>query len=595
MEDTSHGESAPGPWEAFVLGMLAPLGPCPLVHLAPKIPPDLLSSALRTYLPLENDELLLALFDGGADRLEGCCALTTRRVYWVRAQSDESPNGPSGEGAPRVPDSVKVKPEGESKPICLVSAYAVLADTIVPVKADDGTVQLHLGVGQPLLLRTSDLGVGQLLARYLEKVGAAARLGVVPSLAAIDPDIAERVARVLPAVARVSRQARTMNLDLLQFRSTLLSATPHMFVTSVLMLSCVAVFVAMLLAGVPPADPSASALLDWGANQGAHVLLRHEYWRLFTSVFVHGGWIHLAVNMWCLSTIGPLVERLYGNLAYLVIYLAAGIGGAIASAVTPPPRPSVGASGAIFGVLGALLSFLIIHRRSIPASVLKPLRGSAVGFVVFNTIFGLVVTIIDQAAHMGGLVTGFVGGLLLSRPWPAVRSGWVTLRRAAMTVLCVALLALSVLAATHKSEILVSPSERYADVVEQLGPLRSEFDAIGDQISKLDLWKARDNGVENERCRRSVAELIDRGTRNLVRIRKTATPDEKLRELAGILLRAQSHQIDCLQAVGRYLEIGAIRDLEGAIQLQKTATEEAENEFRIQQLAYRRDHGLIRE
>jgi len=446
-EKTNADESTTGPWEAFVLGMLAPLGPCPDVHISPKIPPDSLNNALRAYLPLEDDELLLALFDGGARRLEGCCALTTRRIYWVAMQRDETPGGRSNEGKAGFPRRANAKPE--PKPICLAATYAALASTIVPVKGEDGSVRLDLGVGQPLFLRTSDLRVGQLLARYLEAVGAAARLGIVPSLSAIDPDVAARVARVLPTVASVTRQARTMNLDMAQFRRALFAATPQVFVTPLLVLSCVAVFVGMVQSGVSPTDPVATALLDWGANQGARVLLRHEYWRLFTSVFVHGGLIHLAVNMWCLMTIGPLIERLYGNLAYLAIFLAAGIGGAIASAATPPTsKVSVGASGAIFGVLGALLSFLIIHRRSIPATVLKPLRGSAVGFVVFNTIFGLVVTIVDQSAHMGGLVTGFLGGFCLSRPWPVIRSAWVAIRRIAMTGVCALTLAALALIAT---------------------------------------------------------------------------------------------------------------------------------------------------
>ena len=80
-------------------------------------------------------------------------------------------------------------------------------------------------------------------------------------------------------------------------------------------------------------------------------------------------------------------------------------------------------------MLGAILAFLIIHRHKVPATVIRPLRSSALSFVVFNTLFGAAVPNIDQAAHMGGLATGFLGGLLLIRPWPVVRSSWLTLRR----------------------------------------------------------------------------------------------------------------------------------------------------------------------
>jgi rhomboid protease GluP len=419
MDKTHAGEPPAGPWEAFVLAMLAPLGACPGIHLAPRIPPERLNNALRTYLPLQDDELLLALFDGGVDRLQGCSALTTRRVYWVSEQRDDVAGESTRKGPAAVPRWLKGNSARKSKPVCLSASYAALAPAIVPEMGKDRLVHLDLGVAHPLVLGTSNLRVGQLLARFLEIVGAAARLGAEPSLSAVDADLASRVTRVLPAVASVTQQARRMTHELIQFRRTLFAGTPHVFVTPLLALSCVAVFTAMVCSGVPAINPESSALLQWGANQGVRVLVRREYWRLLTSVFVHGGLLHLAVNLWCLMTIGPFVERLYGNRAYLAIFLAAGIGGALASAVRHA-KVSVGASGAIFGVLGALLSFLIIHRRSIPSSVLKPLRANTVGFVAFNTILGVFVPIIDQSAHLGGLVTGLLSGLLLSRRWPVI-------------------------------------------------------------------------------------------------------------------------------------------------------------------------------
>ncbi len=595
MEDSTGSELTTGPWEAYTLGMLAPLGPCPEVHLSPKIPPDVLNSALRTYLPLERNELLLALIDGGVDRLEGCCALTSRRVYWVAMQREQTPHGPSKEEAAGTHAEAQKMPARGPKPVCLAASYAGLAGTIVPVKGEDGWVRLDLGVGQPLLLKTSDLRVGQLLARYLETVGAAARSGTAPSLNATDPDLAARVARVLPAVASVTRQARTMNVDLAQFRQTLFTATPRAVMTPLLVLACAAVFVGMVLSGVSATQPTAAALLDWGANEGVRVWLRREYWRLLTSVFVHGGWIHLAVNMWCLINIGPLVERLYGNLAYIAIYLAAGIGGAIASAAIRPDRISVGASGAIFGILGALLSFLIIHRQSIPASVLKPLRASAVGFVVFNTVFGFAVPIIDQSAHMGGLGTGFLAGLLLSRPWPVVASHWVALRRDAMTGLCILALVVAAHAATRQSETHISPALRYEDVRQQLAPTIAELYAIHRDLSQLELRPARKSAASRQSCLDRIQDLTGRGTRNLIRIRRATTPDAQLRALIDVLNRAQSCQIDWLSATHRYLESGADPDLENAVQREEVATDQAIGEFWMQQLAYRREHGLSAE
>ncbi len=174
----------------------------------------------------------------------------------------------------------------------------------------------------------------------------------------------------------------------------------------------------MTVSGVPWLWPYASQLVAWGANDGARLILRHEYWRLPASVFIHGGLIHLAVNMWSLWVIGPLVERIYGHMTFAVLYLAAGIGGAIASAAVPPVRASVGASGAICGILGGLLAFLLAHRRTIPPTVLRQLLKSVLMVVAFMAVLGVVVPGIDQAAHLGGLAVGFGSGLLLIGPWP---------------------------------------------------------------------------------------------------------------------------------------------------------------------------------
>ena len=251
----------------------------------------------------------------------------------------------------------------------------------------------------------------------------------------IDPEIAAKAERALAGVASVSAKGRTFGQELTQFRAALFSATRHAMMTPVLIGLCVLVYLAMVSSGVHWLSPTVDQLIDWGANQGIAVALNNQYWRLFTSVFLHGGVIHLAMNMWSLYVIGPLIERLYGNLAYVVIYLASGVGGALASLAVSPTRVGVGASGAICGVLGALAAFLIIHRRTIPKSILKSFRGSLISVIVFMAILGIFVPNIDQEAHLGGVFTGFLAGLLLTRPWPVRKSRWVALRRLAAVFL----------------------------------------------------------------------------------------------------------------------------------------------------------------
>jgi rhomboid protease GluP len=599
MEKRDGSEAATAPWDAFALGALAPLGPFSLVHLAPKIPPAVLHTALRTYLSLQGDELLLALFDGGAGTPEGCCALTTRRVYWTE-QDREEPTAtlPSTSAAPdqvgrTLPAGVNAL--GERRWRYHVLRYGELPEKIKEKTSTRGAPLLDLGGRLTLALPAADPGLRQALAAYLEAMGAAARAGAAPLLSEIDPELAQRVARALPAVARITTQTRAHYRDLLEFRRILFTATPRAFVTPLLTLACVAVFLAMAATGVPMLWPSEHQLIAWGANAGVRVSLRHEYWRIFASVFVHGGLIHLALNLWCLIHIGPLVERLYGNLTFAVLFVVAGIGGAIASFGFSPVRVSVGASGAIFGVLGALLAFLLIHRHALPASLLRPLRASAIGFVVFSTLFSLVVPNIDQAAHMGGLVTGFSSGVLLCPPWAAVRDFRLALRRGAMTALIALSLAGAGWAAVRRGETTIPPVRRYSDLHEQIAPALQEFDKIYKSVPPHStLERDRNNEPVRQARLRQINDLTERATANLARLREARTADRDAGAMIPALLRAQSRLIDWLRAARRYLESGRLDDLlgpEGTRQSQQE-TDRYKLEFVKQRNAYFRMHRL---
>ncbi len=240
--------------------------------------------------------------------------------------------------------------------------------------------------------------------------------------------------------------------------------------------------------------PTADQLIPWGANKGILVVLNHEYWRLVTSVFLHGGLLHVAMNMWSLYVIGPLIERLYGNLAYLVIYLASGVGGALASLAASPMRNGVGASGAICGVLGALAAFLIIHRRAIPKSILKSFRGSLISVIVFMAILGFFVPNIDQEAHLGGVFTGFLAGVLLSRPWPVRKSRWVLLRRLAAVFLIAGALGGATYAVAARARSAIPPASRLRMLATQIGPAVEEYDAINSEMpSTMSMSRDRDD------------------------------------------------------------------------------------------------------
>jgi rhomboid protease GluP len=569
MEKRDGPEISAGPWEAFALGSIAALGPFSQVHLAPRIPPAALTSALRAYLSLQGDELLLALIDTGGGTLDGCCALTTRRVYWTALDAaGQDQHGTPGPGAPASRWNLLralFKRTDRAKWRFHVLRYGQLPEVIREAGSAQRVAQLDLGTSRPLSLPSADPRLSRALARYLETMGAAARSGSTPPLLQLDPELADRVTRVIPAVVEATAQTRAHYRDLLEFRRALFSATPHRFMTPAFALGCLAVFLAMVATGVPAVWPRSGDLIPWGANSAVRVILRHEYWRLLASVFVHGGLIHLAVNMWCLVNIGPLVERLYGNLTFAAVYLASGIGGAIASIAVNPSGISVGASGAIFGVLGALLAFLVVHRHSIPRSLLRPLRASAVGFVVFNTIFGLVVPNIDQAAHMGGLATGFVAGLLLSRPWPVVASGWLAIRRLASSALIAAALAGLAVAATHRGNRTISRFALCRDFVAQIAPAWLEFDEIRRAMpDRSDLLRERGDPRASQLRLKSLHDLCARAASNLDRLRQATTPDPELRHILDLSVRGQTSLNASLESAGRFLADGDLDHLEGS-------------------------------
>ena len=198
------------------------------------------------------------------------------------------------------------------------------------------------------------------------------------------------------------------------FHRLLQEQTPHVYWTPVLLAANVAVFAAMVLFGhVNVMSPTAESLVRWGANF-APKTVNGEWWRLFSSMFLHVGIVHLLFNMWVLWQAGPLVERLFGNTAFLVLYVLSGLAGSLASLARSSLVVSAGASGAIFGVFGALLGYLTVRRHALPAEVARGLGRSAVFFVGYNVFNGITQKGVDLAAHGGGFVAGFLCGLALA-------------------------------------------------------------------------------------------------------------------------------------------------------------------------------------
>jgi len=169
-----------------------------------------------------------------------------------------------------------------------------------------------------------------------------------------------------------------------------------------------------------------SLLVLLGAS-AAEPVLAGQVWRLATAMFLHAGVVHLLVNGWALYQLGGLVEVLFGSSRLAAIYFTAGLAGSLASVawdlVSGSSVPSVGASGAIFGLLGALIAFLLRHRDR-----LRPEARSLLLQLLFwagiNIVFGFTTPMIDNAAHLGGFAAGLAigsSGGLFQPPSPQER------------------------------------------------------------------------------------------------------------------------------------------------------------------------------
>ncbi|MBN1427541.1 MAG: rhomboid family intramembrane serine protease [Anaerolineae bacterium] len=139
------------------------------------------------------------------------------------------------------------------------------------------------------------------------------------------------------------------------------------------------------------------------------MIVSGQFWRLFTPMFLHGGVFHLGLNCYSLYWIGPRIERSFGHWRFLAIYILSGIAGTVASFAFGP-YPSIGASGALFGLIGALIPMLYLNRK-IFANTQQQITNIIV-VIAMNLVYGLSAGGIDNWGHIGGLV----GGLILA--WP---------------------------------------------------------------------------------------------------------------------------------------------------------------------------------
>ncbi len=186
------------------------------------------------------------------------------------------------------------------------------------------------------------------------------------------------------------------------------AGTGRYSMTQILIAVNVIIFVAETATGTSLGGGGAGhfgTLFIHGALDGPDVASGHQYYRLFTSGFLHDGLLHILFNMWFLYAVGPALERAVGRWCFLAIYLASLFAGSFGSLLFQPDAYTVGASGALFGLLGALI--VIAHYRRI--SIWQSGLGAT---LLINIVFSLSIAGISIGGHLGGVVGGAICGWL---------------------------------------------------------------------------------------------------------------------------------------------------------------------------------------
>lgn len=330
--------------------------------------------------------------------------------------------------------------------------------------------------------------------------------------------------------------------------------TPRIPATMAMVLANVLVFAAMLAAGAGLWHTPNQIQLAWGANFGP-ATKDGEWWRLATAMFLHFGLVHLGMNMFALWDGGRLVERMYGHGRFLAIYVAAGLTGNLVSLIAQGDRAvSGGASGAIFGIYGALMVFLWRERQNLHATEFRWLFWGAAGFTAVTIVLGLLVPGIDNAAHLGGLAAGTLAGAALAVPLTREK-----VRLPPRLAAAAALLAGWAWMLTH----VPAPRYDWSDELAARGEIR-EFLAEDARISAE--WQSLlDQG---RRGGLSFEELAGR-----IESRVAERYERNFEDLAGLHLDPATPSAATVEALRRYAELrrDASRDLAEAIRTKDSA------------------------
>ena len=290
-----------------------------------------------------------------------------------------------------------------------------------------------------------------------------------------------------------------------------------------------------LAGGMSTLSADIMVLKSMGAKDNLLINTQHEYWRFITSNFLHIGFLHLLFNNYALMIIGQEIERIYGSARFVILYIVTGLVSSMASYYFNPAATSAGASGSIFGLFGVMATFAFKYRKELPEFLSKDIKRRIIPVIIINLAFGFIVRIVDNAAHIGGLLSGVALAFIIpyKRPDEKETAGlWRSLQ-----IICLAVTLISFVAAFRNydgpelklANLGASPGNVYVDQINEAN--KSLIESINAFIPILD---SRDETADT----RPALETVERGIKLLENVPHIEGPFGTLRlQLMNLLVR----------------------------------------------------------
>jgi membrane associated rhomboid family serine protease len=283
-------------------------------------------------------------------------------------------------------------------------------------------------------------------------------------------------------------------------------------------------FISCIFIGSEAFWPSAEALRRVGGNYGPNTVLDGEYWRILTSTLLHAGPLHLLFNAYALLWMGPAAEYFFGWRRYVILYLCAGLAGSMASLWWNPAIVSVGASGAIFGVFGALIAFFEQDRSQYKPELVEKYKSSISIFAIYSLVNGLTTDGIDNAAHVGGFAAGFFLGLSLAPKSTGKMSASLVIG----TGLFIAVMTLA--------QYYLPWRVNQSGAVQLMAKASQFNNYVNDSIKLLEAQDDLNKQVMNPE-EQPVSEMQARARENLSALRLLVISNDEIRELHDLIIK----------------------------------------------------------